>query len=75
MAQHRSPAIILNARISPGLGINNKVSIASGSPIYLKSGSENEYTQLVIQNKWIAIEYLVNNEREKVIQLWDGSLN
>ncbi len=62
----------LNSDIAPGLSVKKPVILESGSGFYLRAGTADEYTQLVINNKWAVLEYTVNDTIKKTIPLWDG---
>lgn len=62
----------LNSDITPGLNIKKPVTLESGSGFYFRAGTADEYTQLVINNKWAVLEYGVNGSIKKTIPLWDG---
>lgn len=58
--------------VSPGLGVSQNVLYQSGSGIYFEVGEQNDFTRLVINSKWVAIEHFTNNTKDKTITLWDG---
>lgn len=59
--------------VSHGLGINEQITLSSGSDIRTQVGETNNFTRLVVRNNYFAVEHYTNGQRDKSKVLWDGN--
>ena len=65
------PSILLYRKIFAGLGTKQNLVIENGNGTYLGCGTPEDFTRLVVNNKWVVVEHFTNGTIDNIVKLYD----
>lgn len=63
--------VLLYSKIFAGLGTKQNLVIENGNGTYLGCGTPEDFTRLVVNNKWVVVEHFTNGTIDNIVKLYD----